>query len=1488
MPGQRSDSTRSANNTMGSIPQLPSIEEAIMSTSVASTSNVSATSSRRGKTLTISRKETIESKRAKKWNANDSTSRIAPMVKWFVALTLGLSFLACLGASKFSLIRLTQSLRDACKDHNNVQMRTRATRRFLMLVMTMVIPATLNFLRAVWIGGSRRDLPWPKKRAIVLTVVSAVMESAGLCLFVCKILIYYKEVSSILMTSMVLVIPFADNARRFLRNRRDPNVMSKPRMTVVSLGLLLQVAGLCIMAYFAYQHIDDVVQIWHLPIAVGCLSFAWCPSIQKDMMQSSVEEERDDDEDDDDEDGPRNLAHTTSTQQSSIYGSASANSSGVAKVTKPKKIFHKKSTWKTSIISHAVKIPCIFVFSFVLFYFDDSIYGGIGLTEQAHSEFVDAWDDWFTKREFTDFLINVLTSIAGYFLAFLACHGSMQKLGFAVPLFLSFPAYVTVLFISSSCGFVLKGIQDVCQDDFQPLWLGIVGCVVVMLGLILSTSWFVFRTDRVILQNETRIFWLPSFNGVFLDQWLLLNRQCYLPDKEPDEPMVKFKLGRVYICTTMYRETTYEMRQLLKSISRVNYAREDGGRFFESHVIFDGGVRKRELSSFALQLISLLEPTLGINPDTCTKLITPYGMRLSWNLPVPRRCNPMTFNIHLKDNHKVKNKKRWSQVMYMSYVLDFLTDDAKDEECFVLTTDADVKFTPESVEALLDLMTRDSTVGAVCARTHPVGSGPLVWYQVFEYAIGHWFQKAAEHVLGSVLCAPGCFSVYRCRAIKDILCTYATGVEHAFDFLIKDMGEDRWLCTLMVQSGWRIEYCAASENSTNCPQEFEEFYKQRRRWIASTIANLMLIVQKWRVITRVNQRVSVLFIIYQGSLLFSTMISPSTVILIVAGGLSFAWDIHPVTSIVLQILISVIFVLVCLYASDKIQILTAQFLTFLYAIVMSAVAVGTAEQIVTDISSDDKDISFELGISATTFYFICLAGMFILAALLHPREFLCLFHALWYLLCLPSGYLVLNLYSICNITDRSWGTREEKIESSITKEPWETKVKFWFKKIFFCCFTKENKETTQTFDVEVQTPAATTSTSWRPAKEHRTSTSGDHHDQYMSVDSSSQSEHPSDKTDIDYHQLPPGESTRDNQGRSSESEDNGSSEAEDDIALPVSVEDWLPVEFKTKYAQSFRQHGFDNTMFISGMNEKELKDIGIKTKTHKKFILDQIELLPAFEIEYHVPGSIKEWLDTIGLTMYQDSFKRCHIRRPKDLSILKTFGRKEVEKELKITKAGHIKRLMYAIRKLRNPTEAEKSAIDMKGKIDASPTHFLKESNVGEYDFWETLRHECLKPGTKAFGIEEELKVKLCGLRNSWLLIFAVCNTLWLILITTLASKGNLTILGANPIGLSFIFIFGTIFLIQFLAMWIHRFNTAVHFIARAPYRCGAPLKNAWSFKDKNLERSTMDPDEWNGFQALQTENKRIQERLRRPHHQRQPVVDSVTSIETSPLLSEA
>jgi len=147
---------------------------------------------------------------------------------------------------------------------------------------------------------------------------------------------------------------------------------------------------------------------------------------------------------------------------------------------------------------------------------------------------------------------------------------------------------------------------------------------------------------------------------------MLLNRK----NEATNEFFVNYrtlvKQSHVYICTTMYHEADYEMEQLLFSIAGVDRARRSQERMFECHIWFDDGVRDKTLKTFAIQLISLLPITVQVEPENVTKLSTPYGMELKWVLP-----GGMPFSIHLKDNFKVKNKKRWSQVMYMSYVLDY-------------------------------------------------------------------------------------------------------------------------------------------------------------------------------------------------------------------------------------------------------------------------------------------------------------------------------------------------------------------------------------------------------------------------------------------------------------------------------------------------------------------------------------------------------------------------------------------------------------------------------------------------------------------------------------------------------------------------------------------------------------------------------------------------------------------------------------------------
>ena len=103
---------------------------------------------------------------------------------------------------------------------------------------------------------------------------------------------------------------------------------------------------------------------------------------------------------------------------------------------------------------------------------------------------------------------------------------------------------------------------------------------------------------------------------------------------------------------------------------------------------------------------------------------------------------------------------------YMYYLLGYRLAARKDldelrkqkiaNNTFILALDGDINFQPSAVHLVVDLMKTNQKLGAACGRVHPIGSGLIVWYQKFEYAIGHWLQKAAEHVFGRRARLIGC------------------------------------------------------------------------------------------------------------------------------------------------------------------------------------------------------------------------------------------------------------------------------------------------------------------------------------------------------------------------------------------------------------------------------------------------------------------------------------------------------------------------------------------------------------------------------------------------------------------------------------------------------------------------------------------------------------------------------------------------------------
>ena len=166
------------------------------------------------------------------------------------------------------------------------------------------------------------------------------------------------------------------------------------------------------------------------------------------------------------------------------------------------------------------------------------------------------------------------------------------------------------------------------------------------------------------------------------------------------------------------------------------------------------------------------------------------------------------------------------------------------------------------------------------------------------------------------------------------------------------------------------------------------------------------------------------------------------------------------------------------------------------------------------------------------------------------------------------------------------------------------------------------------------------------------------------------------------------------------------------------------------------------------------------------------------------------------------------------------------------------------------------------------------------------LRQACLVPESAIFGAVEELKEKLEDLRDSTLMVFAIANAIWIILLTTLITQEHLKFLGTNVLGLAFLCIYGFIIVLQFLTLLWHRGVTFFHVVARAPWKRG-PLHMVWAFDDANLPPP---PDErtLEDIRNQRTKRPKTKKRRHNTEYRRltsQASVSSVTSTSDRDLL---
>jgi cellulose synthase/poly-beta-1,6-N-acetylglucosamine synthase-like glycosyltransferase len=286
----------------------------------------------------------------------------------------------------------------------------------------------------------------------------------------------------------------------------------------------------------------------------------------------------------------------------------------------------------------------------------------------------------------------------------------------------------------------------------------------------------------------------------------------------------------ILCCITACNESEEELALLLSSFKKASIQPYLSKRL-EIFIILD---KQRDNAPDTLTLIAL-KKLLNIDSHDYYQ---DFGCRIIRGI-----YEDIPYYLYIKGDTLVSGK-RYSILLFADIVNNFYRSTPPASTAIVFM-DADTKTSGKSIYYLLNELEKNPRCGGATGFLTVENDQPrniIVLIQEFYlYFLGNTIHKAADSLFNKCIVLPGAFSIVKYSAFMECLDEFSKiPRDNDINSINKlELGEDRYLTTLMIRKGYCTKYVHKAIAKTTVPNTLASLITQQRRWSQSIWSNMI-------------------------------------------------------------------------------------------------------------------------------------------------------------------------------------------------------------------------------------------------------------------------------------------------------------------------------------------------------------------------------------------------------------------------------------------------------------------------------------------------------------------------------------------------------------------------------------------------------------------------------------------------------------------------